>query len=541
MTAWQPPAGTTGDPRLVRTSLPLLQEDPRGCPRGSALRARPLVQQSPPRSRRKPVQDFALGPVMSALDAIDHSGAGVGAALQQLNRRRDCHPTHLAWAAAAVRHYLAARAEHSALYSADGPATLPFEDAWVTATDLAAPDSRGAIRYERTAWGRRYASPDGLIREIWLLSVNSVKTRTAAEIAEAAAVAATGVQATAGFGAPYRPTRAGGALPQRVRVVAVGCGDGSRNVLADWDAEEAARQYARHAKPLLARVIEADRLNPGSACVDCEALSGCSEPPRIPFLFGTDRPSRTRRRRSVSVSDLRAHTGCPAKYHLTRVLHLKSSEPESAAIRRGRAVDAWLNAQHSARRNCRAGLLPDALPGLPAEESGPALRMIAEHAALCPLDGLPQDEQVRVQPRLTAYDPELDAVVIADPDLLYSDAGGWVWRETKTAASRPWERRPLLESFPQLALAVLLMSAGVPCGDLRRSRIELELLYQDGSACEELYPDDPETVDAARQVIASLAGPWASDETFTATAGHGCNGCEVLPWCAPGLDHTTAS
>ncbi|MFJ4097346.1 PD-(D/E)XK nuclease family protein [Kitasatospora sp. NPDC089913] len=409
----------------------------------------------------------------------------------------------------------------------------------MTATDLSAPDTRGALRYERTAWGRRYTSADGSVREIWLLSVNSVKSRTLAEIAEAAAVAATGLPAVAGFGEPYRPTSVDAVSPQRVRVVAVGCGDGSHRLLADWDTEETARQYVRHTKPVLARTVEAERVNPGSACIDCEGLTSCSQPPRIPFLLGTGRPLRPHRRRSVSVSDLRTHAACPARFHLTRVLHLKSPEPENAAIRRGRAVDAWLNEQHRARRGCRATVLPALLPRLSAEESGPALRMLSEHAALCPLDGLPSSERVQVQKRLTAYDPELDVVVIADPDLLYTDAGGWVWRETKTASSRPWEGRPLLEAFPQLALAVLLLSADLLGGDPHRSRIELELLYEDGSACEELYPDDQRTVEEARRVIAALAGPWVSDEAFAATPGHGCHGCETLRWCRPGLEHTT--
>ncbi|MER7845119.1 PD-(D/E)XK nuclease family protein [Kitasatospora sp. NPDC096077] len=475
---------------------------------------------------------------MAALDAIEHDGTDVGVALQQLRRRHDCHPSHLSWAEEALRNYLAARAEHSTEYELDRQASLPAKHPWVAVTDLTASDSRGALRYERTAWGRRYASPDGRIREIWLLSVNSVKPRSDAEIAEAAAVAATGVAATADFGECYRPVKVRDPLPDRVRVVAVGCGDGSRKVLADWEAAEAVEQYARHAKPVLARVVAGDRVNPGSACIDCEGLSSCSQPPRTPFLLGTPRPRRARRRRSVSASDLRTHSACPAKYHLTRVLHLKSAEPESPAIRRGRAVDVWLNEQHRARRSCRTTLLPATLPGLTAEETRTAVRMIAEHAAVCPLDGLAPTEEVEVQARLTAYDPELDVVVIADPDLLYTDSGGWVWRETKTAASRPWEGRPLLEAYPQLALAVLMMSAGVPGGDPRRCRIELELLYPDGSACEELHPHDPETVDEARRAVSALAGPWAPDETFAATPGRGCTGCEALRWCGPGLDHT---
>ncbi|MEU2625905.1 PD-(D/E)XK nuclease family protein [Kitasatospora sp. NPDC007106] len=537
MTIWQPPADTVGDHRLIRTSLPMLREDRHGCGTGIALRARPLVEQTPPRSRRKPIEDFALAPVMAALDTIERQGTSLDAALEQLKLTLRCHPAHLAWAAEAVRHYLDARsAEARARCAAGLPDTCPVRHSWVAVEQLARADRRGATRYERTAWGRRYASADGSCREIWLLSVNSVKDHPAPVIAEAASVAATGHPAVAKFRDINRPADGNTTLPQEVRVVAVGCGDGSHKVVADWSAEQAVLEFAEHTKPVLTQAVEADGLNPGSDCVNCEGLTACSAPLRAPRLLGIGRPRRIRRRRSVSVSDLRTHAECPAKFHLTRVLHLRSAEPESPAIRRGRAIDTWLNYQHSVRRprGCRGLTLPVALPGLSSEESESALRMIAQHAAVCPLDGLPERDRIEVQPRLAAYDAELDVIVIADPDLLYSESGGWVLRETKTTSRRPWEGRPLLETYPQLSLAVLLMSAGVPGGDLRRSRIELELLYPDGSACEEIEPADPAVVEEARQVIATLAGPWASDESYTATPGEHCAGCEVQRWCSAG-------
>jgi hypothetical protein len=166
--------------------------------------------------------------------------------------------------------------------------------------------------------------------------------------------------------------------------------------------------------------------------------------------------------------------------------------------------------------------------------------MLGQHMLDCPLDGLAPGETVRVQPRLTAYDPELDVVLIADPDLLYTRSGGWVWHETKTAARRPWEGRELMETYPQLPFAVLLMAAGVPGGDPRRSLIELELLYGDGSGCEEIDPGDPDTLAEARRIIAGLAGPWAVDETYAPTTGDHCAGCEMLLHCAPGRAHLKA-
>lgn len=536
------PDGTEGDPRLVRVGLPLLRDDPRGCPRARSLRARPLVVQAPERARRRPVNDFALGPLMSVLDLVEHQKKEVSAALATPWATRGCHPAHVHWTRTAVENYLAARErEERARRAAGHPQTIAVKDEWVAISRLSAPDPRGALRYERTAWGRRYASRDGEVRELWLPSVNAVKDdRGPAEIAGAAAVAMWGVPAKASFGRPYSEVAGRGAAPRRVRVLAVGCGDGEVRLLADWDAHEVSRQYETQAQPVLKHLLGRMELNPGSDCVGCEGLLGCPQPTRAPGLLGVPAASRPRRRRSVSAADLRVHDECPAKFHLTRVLHLKDGLPENAAIRRGRAVDAVLNEQHDARRiertgrGCRDIPPPAALPGLSEGEAEPALRMLHQHRTVCPLHGLPPDERVLVQPRLTVFDPVADVVVIADPDLLYTDAGGWVWRETKTAGARLWEGRPLLESHPQLALAVLMMAAGVLGGDRRRSRIELELLYENGAACEVVDPFDEPTLAEARAVVTRLAGPWADDETYPAAPGRPCAGCEALAWCEAG-------
>jgi hypothetical protein len=541
-----PPPGTNGDIRLIRTSLPLLREDPQDCPRGNALRARALLAQLPPRPRRKPVEDFALAPVMGVLDAIEHEGEDVEGALKQLPRNQKYHPSHASWAESAIRSYLLARTAREAQRRLLGrPSTLPVRAQWTAITQSEAPDTRRAIRYERTAWGRRYASADGSERELWLLSVNSLKgDRSPAEIAEAAAVTLAGVPSQSAFRDIYRPVPGSTVRPQRVRIVGIGCGSGEHDVLADWDADEVERRFTKRAKPVLRRVIEDDRLRPGSSCTRCEALVSCEQPPRTPGVFGVRGPRRPRTRRSVSASDLRVHGRCPAQFHLTRVLHLKSGFPETEPIRRGRAIDQWLNLHHE-KGCCRTAPLPGSLPGLSPAELPSALALVAEHQRACPLDGLPSDEVVRVQPRLTSYDPELDVVLIADPDLLYTRSGGWIWHETKTAAKPPWEGRSLLETYPQLAFAVLMMAAGVPGGDPRRSLIELEVLYPDAdgmgkSRCEEIDPGDPDTRAEAHHIISGLVGPWAVDETYAPTPGGHCESCEVLTHCAAGRAHLEA-
>ena len=270
------------------------------------------------------------------------------------------------------------------------------------------------------------------------------------------------------------------ARPERVRVVEFGCGDGRFTLLLNWDQEETARHFADDARPVLAEVVDGTRAVPGSSCVDCKALTGCAALIRTEALLPLSPRARPAARRSISAADLRTYNECPAKFHLTRQLNLTSADPERAEIRRGRAVDAWLNERHLARPagGCRTLPLPEnpsawsagkwSVSGQEAEDGA---GMLAQHATVCPLEGLDAGERVLVQHQVTCYDPKFDLVIIAVPDLLYTRDGGWVWRETKTSSSALYEREPLLRSYPQLALAVVMIAAGalggrpvtVPC------------------------------------------------------------------------------
>jgi PD-(D/E)XK nuclease superfamily len=287
----------------------------------------------------------------------------------------------------------------------------------------------------------------------------------------------------------------------------------------------------------------------GSSCIGCKAISGCTTLKRTPDLWGS-RPAGVRQpRRSLSVSDLRAYNECPAKYHLTRRLHLKTTLPESDAVIRGRAVDARLDEQHRVRpgRGCRAFAGPEDpsrwssggfdLAGDVARE---AAAMLAQHSATCPLDGLSSAETVLVQHQFASYVPELDIVAVAKPDLAYTRRGGWILRESKTAAGRFWEGRSLMRGYPQLAFNVLMIAAGVLDGNLKRSRVELELLHGDDTTLEELDPSRPAVVDEAREVIADMAEPFLQDVTFAPAADRHCHTCEARTWCGPGIAYIEA-
>ncbi|MEV0218177.1 PD-(D/E)XK nuclease family protein [Streptomyces sp. NPDC050704] len=536
MSTFQKPPQVDGDDQLIRIGLPLLRQEPDACPAGRALRARPLLTQ-PDRSRRKPVEDFPFAPWGNFVDSVEHHGKTLAEAAANSGNMRRCSEAHVRWAAEAAGTYLAARAREQGVRVASGhPATRPVRKQWVGVDRLREQDGRGADRYERTAWGRQYASGDGSLREIWIPSIDSVKRdRPLPEIAAAAYVAASGIPADMPYGKRAQLPDRHGVLPQRVRVVGVGLGDGSTQVLADWDATEAKRQFDEHAKELMSSAADGREVRPGQDCVRCEALSGCRAVPRVPGLLGTSAPLRPRKRRSVSVSDLRAYRDCPARYYLTRVLKLRDGRTENAAIRRGRAVDAWLNERHAANPGtpCRRVPLPESLPGLTAEELPAALAMIRHHRGRCPLDGLAVDETVEPQRRLAVYDPQADVVVIADCDLVYTDRGSTVVRETKTASHRFGERQELVRTYPQLALAVLLMASGALSGDPRRSRIELEVLREDGARLEEVDPFDAVTLDQSRRVITELAAGWAADETYAAVPARDfdCADCEARRWC----------
>jgi hypothetical protein len=562
MTDWHRPAGTAGDYTLVRASSVASRQNPRDCPTGKSAALRPLLKPDPrPPWGPAAFEGFTFAPFMDAVDLMEHQNWSLERAIEELNRSRGrfssrrapAHPALLQWTAELLPAYLAAR---ESARQVPGSMTAPQKHEWVAMrhSPSGVPDSRRATHYEQTAWGRRYASSDGRYRDLWLPSIGRPRAdRSEAELAAVAYVLAQGVLAPRpAFGEHYQPFAQQPPLPERVRVFGFGCTNAETLPLLDWDQQEVQQRYREHAAPALARAATGSRTIPGTSCIKCKAISSCTELPRTADLWGGTPAEVPRPRRSLSTWDLRVHAECPAQYHLTRQLKLTSLSPDPEAAVRGRLVDTRLNEQHDPdrprpARGCReipgpadpdpwsAG--PHSLSGHHARE---AAAMLAQHTRLCPLDGMGADEQVLVQQEITRYIPELDVVVFATPDLLYSRSGGWVWRETKTAASRLWEHEPLMRRYPQLALAVLLVAAGALGGDLRRSRVELELLYAEDSNREVLDPNRPEIVEEARQIISDLAEPLLHDTTYEAAPGKHCHGCDARLWCRRGIDHMAA-
>ncbi|MFD3912149.1 PD-(D/E)XK nuclease family protein [Streptomyces sp. NPDC058603] len=460
----------------------------------------------------------------------------------------------MAWTIQVFERFVAARTreQHAAL-AVGLPSTAPVQLDWTVRTALREyPDDRGARQYEHKTWGRQYASADGTVRDLWIPSFGRAKTdRPAAEKAAIAHVVAQGLPARRRARLTHPPATplVNPTPPERVRVFDFGCADGSVTPLLDWGPDTVRELFMRDAAPAFIATATGTGVRPGASCVGCKVIGHCAQLPRTPELWGPLRAPVSPRvaRRSISAWDLRLHGDCPAQYHLMRHLRLNDLTPENSGARRGRVVDAVLNARHAQRlpRSCRElpptyeSMLP---PAHPLEEplARSAVRMLDEHRALCPLDGLAPEEKVLTQHRVTAYVPELDVVVLAVPDLLYTRRGRWIWRETKTSAAPLWEGRPLLRSFPQLALAVLLFDKGALGDGPRRGRVELEHLREGAgeSRLEAIDPGRPATVAEAREVIADLAEPLLRDTSYDPRPGRHCHTCQVRTWCEPGTAHT---
>ena len=393
------------------------------------------------------------------------------------------------------------------------PVVVPVRDEWVQQLDVGQLDEHGVRMYELCAWGRRYQSPDGLFRELRLPRFGTVEgaEREPGEVAMAARVLARGSRARVaeekGTGPYAWRTRRGrpylvqqGTLPAWVRVVEVGCGDGSARVLFEGDPDKALREYEEEARGRLRATVDATERRPGRSCASCRLAPSCPELRKVPGLLGVE--DVTRPRRTVSVTDLRRHDKCPAQEHLRRLRLPRRLDIEygSRAVQRGKAVHKLLEQLHARtpHRPCTLADVPDPRGWsagewhLTGREAELGAQMMARHVAVCPLKYADLSMPLSTEPVLAFDDPASDTVVIAQPDLLYWDGGGRVWRETKTTgyiADR--SGKDVLEVYPQAALALVLLAEGALGGDPARSRVELEILRPTGPDLELISPAIP--------------------------------------------------
>ncbi|MEV5883824.1 PD-(D/E)XK nuclease family protein [Streptomyces sp. NPDC052020] len=467
------------------------------CPAADAMKARGYRAQVREDRKREVLEHFAFGPFMNGPTAPLHDG------LRQ-------------WTAHA-------RSAYRDAFPADPARPMTEVPAWTYRHQLARPDHRGAHEYRITVWGRCLRSKDGALREL-RLPVNRIGKGEPYQGHVAAAALATAE------GIP-------GPLPEQVRIVEFALLDSRTRTLFEGTRAEAVERYRTGGGPdALAAVLDGREYRPGPSCAGCAYLSLCPALRPAPGLLGLDTTGRPRR--TWSVTNGRSYRVCPARDHMRR-LHLPAADTveRSPAAERGRAVHAYLAERHGhgPLRPCSVDVpaqwVPDGFE-LPEEEIGLGALLLRRHAAVCPLRCVRDRSDVRAEPRVVRHDSAADVIVIAEPDLLYRDGDSWVWRETKTSAAGRSQSRDVLKRYPQLALAVRLLSRGALGGSPSRARIELELLRPAGADLEIIDPYAPAVRAAAEEVVRALAADWHRDDAYPPRPGHGCTRCEVARWCS---------
>lgn len=534
---WTPPAGVEGDAPLLRAYVSAARPGERSCPQYRAVKARPNVVDSLRQSgKRRGLEMFGLQVLNDLLDVIEFEGLSVDQALRRLRSPgygRPPHPALARWAAGAATRWLAVG---RVLRDGDGLALAPAAREWVVQW-RPAPGAADQVIHEVCAWGRRYVSTDLHVRELRIPRTRSVKGRKAddAERGAAAFVLAKGrevLRRPARFTEPHvlRPPD----LVQWVRVVEVGCEDGSHNVLFNDSPDEAVALYNKFARGQVRESVDGGEYRPGYDCADCALVAVCPAVPKRPGILGID--DRSMPRRSWSATDGRYYAECPAREYQRRV-GLPPGRTETPEVRRGRAVHAWLERCHE--RVPVAGCGPDDGPreagwggewSLTSDDELMAAQMVGDHASVCPLnDGL-RDQDVRVEQPVVVYDPASDVVVIAKPDLAYCERGSWMLREFKTSRYARSGEDPF-RRYPQLALGLVLLAEGALGGDPCASRVELESLTSEGPVVRAFHPSDPDHLAYARRLVRELAAPWHGDLRSEATPGDACRDCEFISWC----------
>ncbi|MEV4252729.1 PD-(D/E)XK nuclease family protein [Spirillospora sp. NPDC049652] len=516
----------------LRFSPSTLARSTGGCPRYRALKALPARSRTNGRRPKRRIwETFGLGPLDKVLDLHEFDGYDVDAALERWRggEGRGAHPALARWTEHAVRRYLEAAARLH-----DGLALEPVSRLWARRPEQPAEGPTGSR--EEIVYGRRYSNNE--VRELRIVRFREVggRPRDEAEIAMAAAVLATGGPVYSDRWAPRlhigRSTR-----PERVRIVEIGCADGSGNVLFDGTPEEALAAYEGHARGRLQEVAAGEELRPGFDCGKCPLVDTCPAVPSVPGLLGVDDDARPRR--TWSVTTARRYNTCALTSYLHELnLPRDIAREENESTTRGRVVHDEIEARHrrSPLRVCGTDeVVTESLAASTAdlvgrEEARLRLQMLADHSFVCPARHAGEDAEFHPEQHVVVHDPSADVVVIARIDLLYRVGRRWRYRETKT--SKYVYEGNLLENYKQIALAILLSAEGVLPGGQGGCHVELERLTASGPVLTEFDVADPELVQAAREVVRSAVVGWHADETPAASPdSKTCGSCGFNRWC----------
>ncbi|MFE3070585.1 PD-(D/E)XK nuclease family protein [Streptomyces sp. NPDC059247] len=493
------------------------------CPAADALKARGYLPTEKPSRRRERLEHFTFGPFMDACDARHRPSSPDGS--PGLSRTVPVHDGLRTWTEHAMAMYDVA-------FPVDPSRPLrEVAQRWTYRYRPSGVEARTAEEYRFTVWGRCLVSADGGFRELRLPVHRLGEAKPSEEFVAAVAL-------VLAEGSP-------GPLPERVRIVEFALLDGRTRELLVGSRAEALALYRARGRGVLTDILDSQEYRPGFSCGDCVYAGVCPALRSAPGLLGTE--SKGRPRRTWSVTNGRNYRVCPARDHMRRLrLPAADSIEREVSAERGRALHAYLADRHAQgpSRPCTVEVPEQWVPGgfeLPDHERALGVGLLRRHAAVCPLRCVENGTDVRTEPRVVRHDTSADVVVMAAPDLLYRDGDSWVWRETKTSAGDRRPTGPLLERYPQLALAVLLVARGDLGGTRTRARVELEVLRPGGADLEIIDPFVPANRTAAEEILRTMVADWHVDDDYEPAPGRACGRCEMARWCAARSDAEAAA
>jgi hypothetical protein len=518
--------GQNWDPRLDVTSLrsnllvsatDIANAGDEACQRHLAFKVRPGVKLRAWRRQFAPDgTPFPLGDIVDlVLAAHDEPDCGTYDGQQAwLERQLAARPVHRL-TRRYIRHAVEAVLDaHEAVVEEVGPLRLLTRDPVVGEGDR-----------QLTVWGPLYTSAanGGRLREVRRLRLGSA--HAALEDADRRWVASAALVAALSP-SPHEPTR--------VRVVEVGCSDGSVSVAFDGDLAEVLESYRSTAVPALPVAAAGHAPTPGWSCSSCKVTGGCEALVPLRGALGRDRLGTSTR--AVSASELETYERCSARALMERTLHLPRQLSVGEAQLRGVAVHRWLELAHAGGAVCTAGDIPARLAAdQVAAEAEVVAPFLAQHADVCPFRQ-PDVTLVDVEASVHGWDEAAGVVLTSKPDLIYRDAAGLVIRETKTSLRAPQDADEALRNYLQVPFLIVQLAAGlgrslVGGGTCGTGRVELEVLTPESAVVFRWDAADPLHLAAARERLAAVVDSWHGDEDFLATPGMHCTSCPVRRWC----------
>jgi hypothetical protein len=514
-----------GNPGRIQLTASKVAGAGQSCPAYLALEAYPGVypdiQGWRPEPDPNPVLAFA---VMNCIEEVQ-SGTQVGAALDKILGKQDFHPGVATFVRAGVTRYLewieSRRLELGSL-------------TWIPRREMSRDDRT------LTCWAVNFDAPDG-VRELHRLRNGRVRGDSEADqrfAMIAAKLAIDGHQKDS----PVQEPR-----PVAARILEFSLGDGGHRVVYEATADQVRTDYASLVSPVIPSILNGSDLKPGWDCARCNWVSACPAVPQVAGLLG--QPAYGGKTRSVSASDLDRYAICPSIYFLRNVSYLPGEVGSGSAQSRGIAVHRWLAAAHSrpGHPGCTEADLEELFGELAEDEHHAALPFLRQHVEQGCALGFGDTTNVRVEPRISAFDSHANVVVAATPDLTFTAGSRYVWRETKTTSrSLPANEVEAMQSFLSCALDLLLLHDQVPEGGddalIRKDGVvELEVLRAEDARLYLFDTADAEMVALARHTVASAALSWHRDTSFAANPGQQCTWCVVRAWCPSADAHAQST